>query len=283
MENRPNPLSKHFRQPQLYIKLPSSGQWYPPGALEVTETKEYPVYSMSARDELTLKTPDALLNGQATVDVIHSCVPNIKNAWEMPSVDLDAVLIAIRQATFGNKMEFISLCPHCNSKTESALDLGALADTIKCPDYETTVIADGLEFYLKPAPYKQMNKSSQENFDQQRLISVVNDDSLDEGEKLAKFHQIFNKLLDMTVETIAKSVVAIKLDDSQVVTDRDHIDEFFRNCNKTVWESVKERLEEISKDSALKHIPITCENEECGKSYETPLVFEQSNFFGSGF
>ena len=31
-------------------------------------------------DEITFKTPDALLNGQATVDVIQSCIPNIKDA-----------------------------------------------------------------------------------------------------------------------------------------------------------------------------------------------------------
>lgn len=279
MENRPNPLSKHFRQPQLYIKLPSDGRWYPPGALEVSETREYPVYSMSARDELTLKTPDALLNGQATVDVIHSCVPNIKNAWEMPSVDLDAVMIAIRQATYGNKMEFASLCPHCKRKTESALDLGALADTIKCPDYDKTITVEGLEFYLKPAIYRQLNKASQENFNQQRLISVVSDDSLEETEKLSKFHEIFNKLLDMTVETVSKSVAAIKTETGEVVTDKEHIDEFFRNCNKPVWEAIKERLEVIGKDSALKNIPITCEHEDCAKAYETPLVFEQSNFF----
>lgn len=279
MENRPNPLSKHFRQPQLYLRLPSDGRWYPPGTLDVTETREYPVYSMSARDELTLKTPDALLNGQATVDVIQSCVPNIKDAWAMPAVDLDAILIAIRQATFGNKMEFVSLCPHCKRKTESALDLGVLADSIKCPDYDSTITVEGLEFFLKPAQYRQVNKASQENFDQQRLITVVNDESLDETEKVVKFRQIFNKLLDMTVETIAKSVAAIKTESGEVVSDKDHIDEFFRNCNKPVWEAVKERLELINQSSALKHIPITCEHEECGKPYETPLIFEQSNFF----
>jgi hypothetical protein len=280
MANSANPLSKHFRQPQLYIRLPSDGRWYPNEALEVSETREYPVYPMTARDELTLKTPDALLNGQATVDVIQSCMPNIKNAWEMPSVDLDAILIAIRKATFGHEMEFVTVCPHCKRKNDSAIDLNVLADSITCPDYETTVKVDGLEFYLKPAPYRQINKASQENFDQQRLIAVVSDENMDEAEKLSKFHKIFNKLLDMTVESISNSVAAIKTDTGEVVTDKAFIDEFLRNCNKSVWESVKKHLEDIGKDAALKNIHITCEHEDCGKEYVTPLVFEQSNFFG---
>jgi len=28
-----NPLQKYFRQPKIYIKLPSGGQFYPEGAL----------------------------------------------------------------------------------------------------------------------------------------------------------------------------------------------------------------------------------------------------------
>ena len=53
------------------------------------ENRELPVYPMTAIDEITYRTPDALFNGQAVVNVIHSCVPNIKNAWEIPGTDLD--------------------------------------------------------------------------------------------------------------------------------------------------------------------------------------------------
>ncbi len=98
-----NPLAKHFRQPKLYVNLPSGGMFYPQGSLEPTETGEFPVYAMTAKDELMFKTPDALLNGQSTVSVIQSCIPNIKNAWHIPSIDIDAILVAIRMATYGEK------------------------------------------------------------------------------------------------------------------------------------------------------------------------------------
>jgi hypothetical protein len=278
MANSSNPLAKHFRQPQLHIRLPSKGKWYPPGALEPTVTDEYPVYAMTAKDELTLKTPDALLNGQSTVDVIHSCVPNIKNAWEMPAVDLDAVLIAIRQATYGNAMEFVSVCPHCEQKNESAVDLGVLAGQITCPDFSKTIVVDGLEIFIKPQTYKQFNISSIENYEQQRIIQLVGDNTLSEEEKLIRFGQLFKKLLNLTVGQVTKSVAGIRVDDV-TVEDPVQIDEFFANCNKSVWAAVKQRLEAIGEQNPLKKVPITCEHEECSKPYETPLLFEMSSFF----
>ena len=65
-----NPLANWFRQPKIYVKLPSQGRFYPDGTLDVSTTEEYPVYSMTAKDELMFKTPDALITGQASVEVI---------------------------------------------------------------------------------------------------------------------------------------------------------------------------------------------------------------------
>ena len=101
---QPNPLASFMRQPKIYIRLPSNGDYWPTGSINVSETGEYPVYSMTAKDELMLKVPDAVMSGQAVVDVIQHCIPNIKNAWQMPSIDLDVALIAIRLATYGEKM-----------------------------------------------------------------------------------------------------------------------------------------------------------------------------------
>ena len=108
MDTKPvNPLLAHFRQPAIYFQLPSKGQFWQSG-LNMSPTEDLPVYPMTARDEITLRTPDALLNGQGVVDVIQSCCPNITDAWQMPSIDVDATLIALRIASYGNEMSFDS-------------------------------------------------------------------------------------------------------------------------------------------------------------------------------
>jgi hypothetical protein len=118
-----NPLTGWFRQPKIFIRLPSKGKWYPQGALDRSSTEEYPVYAMTAKDELMFKTPDALLSGQSTVEVIKSCIPAIQDPWSMPSLDVDAALIAIRIATYGENMEVETNCPHCNAENSYDINL----------------------------------------------------------------------------------------------------------------------------------------------------------------
>jgi hypothetical protein len=36
-----NPLKQYFRRPSVYIRLPSGGKGYPPGALEIPENYLY--------------------------------------------------------------------------------------------------------------------------------------------------------------------------------------------------------------------------------------------------
>ena len=56
-QSGPNPLQKYFRQPKIYLSLPSKGHWYPEGAIEMTENGELPVYAMTVSyTHLTLPT-----------------------------------------------------------------------------------------------------------------------------------------------------------------------------------------------------------------------------------
>lgn len=280
MSKSTNPLAKHFRQPAIYLKLPSGGKWWPKEALDLPPTGEIAILPMSARDELTLKTPDALLNGQATVNVFESCCPEIKNAWAMPAVDIDAVLIAIRQASYGTAMEFFSLCPHCGTRNEHVVDISVLGAQITCPDYDKTLTVDNLTFYFRPQTYEQFNKTGIESYDQQRVIEVVGDTTLDEKDKLDKFAELFSKLLEKSIELVSSSVSAIKMSDGTVVDNREQIIEYFMNCPKKVSDQIEAHLKSLGEHNPLKNVDVKCDNEECLKEYKTPLIFEQSTFFG---
>ena len=97
--NNPNPLASYFRQAKLYTPLPSKGRFYEEGSIDWPATGEIAVFPMTAKDEMAMRTPDALLNGQSTVEVIKSCVPAIRDPWEIPSLDMDVLLISIRMAS----------------------------------------------------------------------------------------------------------------------------------------------------------------------------------------
>ena len=172
--NPNNPLSQYFRQPAIYIKLPSQGNYYPLGTLEMPTTKELPVFPMTAIDEITYRTPDALFNGQAVVNVIESCDPNIKDAWAIPAIDLDTILVAIRIASYGHQLDFSTACPKCNNDDEYGIDLRTVLDSIRAPDYTQPIKQGDIEIYFKPMTYKNMSDNNRIQFDEQRLFQNIN-------------------------------------------------------------------------------------------------------------
>ena len=139
-----NPLKQYFRRPALFISLPSKGKYYPPGSLENTDSCELPVFPMTAIDEITAKTPDALFNGSAVVDIIKSCIPNIKDPWSIPVMDLDPLLISIRAATNSNEMDVNSICPSCNEEGKYSVNLIGLLNNLDSGNYDDVVNIDEL-------------------------------------------------------------------------------------------------------------------------------------------
>lgn len=283
MENKnTNPLQKYFRQPKIYLSLPSNGKYYPAGSLEISETGEYPVFPMTARDEIMIKTPDALLNGEATVAVIKSCIPAIKEPFNMPAMDLDACLIAIRIATYGEKMEVNINVPVTNEEKAFDLDLRVMLDQFTNVDYDSIVQMDDLSIELKPLTYQEFTTTSKATFDEQRIFNVLNDSNVSERDKLSSFTESFRKLTDLTMATLEMSIASITIGD-ETVSDRAHIREFIANTDKTLFERVTNHIETQREKFQIKPLIVdaTPEEIEAGVpvTYEVPVTFDQSNFF----
>lgn len=277
-----NPLKKYFRQPKLYITLPSQGKFYPNGAIVMTENKELPVYPMTAKDELSMKTPDALLNGQATVDLIQSCIPNIKDAWTMPSIDLDLALIAIRIATYGENLDITTKIPNIGTEKEYTVDLRKILQKLSSSSYENFLEIDGMQVHLRPLTYKEFTEASLKTFEEQRIFKLVNDQNIPDHEKLSKFSESFSKLTQMTVGMITRSIAKIVVDDTEV-TDPRFIKEFIDNADKEFYSQITDHLEIQREKFQIKPLKVISEPEEveagAPEQFEVPITFDQSNFF----
>jgi hypothetical protein len=276
---KPNPLANYFRQPKLYIKLPSHGKFYANDALDKSEIDEYAVYAMTAKDELMFKTPDALMNGQATVEVIKSCVPSIKNPWAMPSIDIDAVLIAIRIATYGENMEFTSSCPKCNNFNDMVFNLTNYLNIVDDFVYEDQVEVGLLKIYIRPYTYKEISKQAIKTFEQQKILSIVNDDRLTDEEKIDQFGESFVKLTEMTVGVIAGCVYKIETPEG-IVEDSPLIKEFIENSDKETFNAINNRISEMKERITLKSQNVVCQ--ECSHEYDIEITMDQANFFAVG-
>lgn len=279
-----NPLAAFMRQPKIFIRLPSNGEFWPEGSLHISETNEYPVYSMTAQDELMLKIPDALMNGQAVVDVIQHCMPNIKNAWAVPNIDMDVILIAIRIATYGEKLT----TPLTIGETEMeyTVDLRSVLDSLNSQiSWVSHVpVNEDLTVFVRPINYKQVTEMANQSFETQKIMQIANDDKMPEEEKIAIFKDSFSKLSKVTVGLIAASIY--KIDSSNGSTENPQfIKEFIDNADKEIFTKIQQHIEALKENNAIKPIivPVTDELREqgyTGETIEIPLTFDASAFFG---
>jgi hypothetical protein len=273
--NSNNPLLKHFRQPAIYLRLPSGGKFWNPKSLDLPESNDVPIYPMTIKDEITIKTPDALMNGQGVVDVIQSCCPSIKNAWDVPSVDLDAIFIAIRIASYGPDMDIDTVCPHCQEENRHVVKLVELLDGIRSPDY-SAVELDDLVFEFKPQTFKNYNDANLVGYEQQKLIAAITNSELSDDQKVEQFNTIFPRLTDMNATNVVNNIQAIITNGTQV-TDRHHIKEFIMNCDRKTFAEIKETVDRLSEEIKIK--PLTAQCASCNKEYVQELTFDQANFF----
>ena len=278
MTQTSNPLRQFFRQPAIYLKLPSAGRFWPAASLELPANGELPIYPMTAIDEITYRTPDALFNGQAVISVIESCVPAIKNAWHVPNIDISPLLIAIRIASYGHDMGLNTACPACSHEEEYSMDLRTVLDRLGSPDFSKTVNHGDLEIIFKPVNYEQQNQRSIAQFEQQKILSTLPSSTLTEEEKMSRLTQAMKIITDLTINIVTQSIAAIRTPNS-AVTDTVQIEEFLRNCEGKIYNQIREHVVSLRQQSEIPPMKIKCT--ECNNEFDQPLDLDIANFFAS--
>ena len=285
MTENMNPLEKYYRQPAIYIKLPSKGKYYTKEVYTPTETGEIPVLPMTAKDELAFKTPDAMINGQATVDVIKSCVPNLKDPWKMVNYDTDVVLLAIRIATYGENMDIGFRVPVANDEQSHTLILPELLEQLGRIEIEDeTTTSKGFKIQIQPLDYKTLTKIQIARFEQQKMYGTIDSSGMTEEEKQSAFGKSFATLNMVNFSLLVDSIKSITTPGGDTVVDRAQIIEF---CNKTDSKTINEiqdKLSELRLQAQMAPLKIKSTEEQIKKgapaSFEVPVTFDNSNFFG---
>jgi hypothetical protein len=270
-----NPLKQYFRRPAIYIKLPSEGKYYDKSVVETTEMGDIPIYPMTVLDEITSKTPDAVFNGQAVVDIIHSCVPNIKNAWEINVIDLDAILVAIKIASAGEKMGVSTVCPQCSTEAEYDIDLIQVLSNQKNVDYSVPLKIRELEIKFKPLTYLETNKNNLAQFELQKALRDL-DGYEDSEEKQKIINKTMLSLNKKVAEIVAATIEFIKTPEC-VVYEKEYIAEFLEECDKMTNSAIRDRSVDLKSQSQLKPLHLKCQN--CSTEYSQQLTLNITDFF----
>lgn len=270
-----NPLRQYFRRPAVHIKLPSGGVGYAPGTIDMPPTGELPVYPMTAIDEITARTPDALFNGTAVAELIRSCVPNIKDPWAVNSNDLDAVLIAIKAAAGNDSLEIDSACPSCNESSIYGVNLVGILSTLKSGDYSQPLDIGELKVKFRPITFKEMNAASVQQFEVQRFFENLGNIT-DEGEKNEKTKEALKRITDITMDLLSHGIEYIQTP-TVMVDETAFILDFLKNCDRNIYLKIRDYNAELKLSTEIKPLPVKCIH--CQHEYEQPFTLNPSDFF----
>jgi hypothetical protein len=284
MENT-NPLQKYYRQPAIYIKLPSGGRYYPKEVFTPTETGEIPILPMTVKDELAFKTPDAMINGQSTVDVIKSCVPNLLDPWKMVNYDTDAVLLAIRIATYGETMDVNFRVPVTNEEQSHTLNLPALLEDLgRAEIVDETMTSTKFKIEIEPLTYKSLTKIQIARFEQQKMYGTIDNSTMTDEAKQSAFAKSFETLNMVNFSLLVDSIKSITTPEGNKVVDRAQIIEFCNNADAKTVTEIQQKLSDLRVQAQIPPLRIKSTEDQIKKgaptSFEVPVTFDSSNFFG---
>lgn len=309
-----NPLMQFARRPELTVRLATNPSWYNEGFINYTPNGEVEVYPMLPKDELMLYNPDALLSGQAMIDLIKSCCPSIMNPEKLYYPDANILLLAIKRATYGNEHKQSHSCPKCYEKMEELKkdpkkkkELDTLIKEHKLNDHEEEFIfdidmllqnithlsdeykvkIDKLTYNLQPYVMKTKEQYSIISGQRSKLLKMYKEtlereEDVSDEEKNSMIGEINNiqaKMIDTNNEIYAESIKSIELPDESIVSDKNMIKEFISNAKSSTISELAENINKINSIGLPEKLEVECSC--CGHKWEVPFTgFNQSDFFG---
>tara|TARA_B100000989_G_scaffold156330_1_gene116672 strand:- start:12086 stop:12925 length:840 start_codon:yes stop_codon:yes gene_type:complete len=273
-EKKIDPLKQFYRAPKLYVQLPSRGKF---NVLEGEAiTGEIAVHAMTSKDELMMKNPDALLNGDAVINSIKSCAPAVKDPMNLPVCDIDQLLIAIRMASYGEFMEAKIKSPHGNKRTDSYdVNLNNILEDVKELPYENTVtLSNGCTVYVRPFSYQLQTKINLAAYDQATALKNVSD--IDK-QSAKTFKSMFAKLAELNTDSVTESIIKVVTPTGEEVTDPVQIKEFMVNVETADAKAVDKKISALNSTSTDAVQEFVCKETE--KKFESEVKLDPSDFF----
>lgn len=279
-----NPLQKYFRKPAIYIKLPTNGRFNP--EIPQTVLDEVGVCPMTAIDEITLKNPDALLNGEALISVIKSCCPDIPNPRKIANIDAEAIFLAIQYATYGSELVHSHTCEKCENVNDFNVDINYILN--RMPDIKQVdpVEWEGLKIRVKPATVESITRLAVIELEQKKIVANVaanagQDLNEEDSTSISRtLYSSYKKIAELNVELLCSVIECIETPDG-TVTDYDQIVEFLNNIPSTVVDEINTISREVSKrPTDTSEFEFVCP--ECEHKQTVVLEVNPVNFFKRG-
>jgi hypothetical protein len=270
-------LQEYQRQPKLFIDLPSQGIWYDETVLSHNQTTKIPVFGMNAMDEILFKTPDALFTGEATAEVIKSCIPTILDPWQLVGYDIDFILIAMRIATYGDSLDLTSKCPSCQTENDLSASMSKLLDGFANYETKFNFTLNDFIFNLRPITYKTTTNFSMEHYNYNRELYQIEKSDLTKEEKNKMSQELYAKSSELNVRIALSHVESVEKDGNKEVS-QEEITNFVTTNDVEFYGAVRKGINELTVNWNMPNFDAVCGT--CSHEFSTALDLDYSSFFG---
>ena len=252
--------------------------------IKSTSLDEVGVCAMTAIDEISLKNPDALLNGEALISIIQSCVPAISDARKLSNIDAEALFMAIQYASYGSDITHPHKCKKCEEVSEYSIDINYVLN--KFPDVGAVdpIEWNDLKIYVRPASIDSLTRLAIMEIEQKRVVATVqsvSENEKDESRIVNTLYSSFRKIAEMNVDLLVNTIRCIETKDGDTIDDVEYIRDFMHNIPSQIVDLIQKTSSEVAKKpDDLTKFEFVCP--ECEHEDTVVLEVNPVNFFASG-
>lgn len=277
-----DPLINFYRTKEVYVTLPTQGKWYK-NKPKLTKDGEIGIYPMSVRDEIMLKIPDTLYNGEALFEVLQSIAPDIVDPYEVAVPDVEIILLAAKASQHDGKMTMSGRCPHCGTSTDYEIEVKKLLSQVKpIPDDPLLLeLENGLVVEYKPNTLASINAGTIKTTESIKLAQAIND-STDPDTTKTIFRESLEKTTAAAIIVLADSISSITTPDGIVVSDIKSISNWLANADARTTGLLKEKSTKLNESGVPRTFNLQCSNDECTENFDANVEYNPTFFFTTG-
>jgi hypothetical protein len=215
------------------------------------------------------------MTGESTVRVLESCIPSIKDGWDMSTLDADMLFAAIRVATYGNQMTVGHVCSKCGTDNDYDLDLNKVIEHFTHCTYNNRVVINDLVINTRPLTYRQATDINLKTYElQQKLAQAENIENQEEQQSVV--NKLWKEFADAQQDLLGMIVESVEMP-TATVTERGFITEWLKNCDNDIIVAIKKHIDANKEAWAMPKFPVKCDN--CGTETEISTDLDYASFF----
>jgi len=109
------------------------------------------------------------------------------------------------------------------------------------------------------------------------MIQNITNSDLPDNDKLVRLNQSMIRITELTVDALKWSIVEIRTPGA-IVSETEYIKEFLLNCDRKLFNRIRDHVIDLRQIAELKPLDIVCDN--CKHEYQQTVTLDMTSFFG---